>query len=212
MVASQIPGRAGDSAAMSFRIRPLRGRDLWKVLSIEWRAFPQDPWTTATAKGWLARSSIGGHPRYAVWLEKVIRFTRATEAVSAIRLIRLAAARRPSRLRYVVAETDSTIVGYACLNAVGGKGDVQTIAVRPDRQGQGIAGSILADLIATATACGCSEVSLYVRADNARARRLYQRTGFTETGILPGYYQPSGTDAIVMRMDIRSSPTSEPRI
>jgi ribosomal-protein-alanine N-acetyltransferase len=33
---------------------------------------------------------------------------------------------------------------------------------------------------------------------NARARLLYRRTGFNEVGVRPGYYQPSGADAIVM--------------
>ena len=46
---------------------------------------------------------------------------------------------------------------------------------------------------------GCAEVFLEVRADNPRAHGLYLRRGFTEIGVRRGYYQPSGTDAIVMR-------------
>jgi hypothetical protein len=45
-------------------------------------------------------------------------------------------------------------------------------------------------------------VFLEVRADNERAQRLYRWWGFTEVGIRRGYYQPSGTDAIVMRLDL----------
>ena len=37
---------------------------------------------------------------------------------------------------------------------------------------------------------------------NARARLLYRRTGFNEVGVRPGYYQPSGADAIVMCLRI----------
>jgi ribosomal-protein-alanine N-acetyltransferase len=48
-------------------------------------------------------------------------------------------------------------------------------------------------------------VFLEVRADNARAQRLYQWRGFTEVGIRRGYYQPSGTDAVVMRLDLPRS-------
>jgi ribosomal protein S18 acetylase RimI-like enzyme len=74
------------------------------------------------------------------------------------------------------------------------------IAVRPDRRGEGIGTALLDRLLTTAAARGCREVLLCVRADNPRARELYRRTGFTETGVRPGFYQPSGADAIVMRV------------
>jgi [ribosomal protein S18]-alanine N-acetyltransferase len=102
---------------------------------------------------------------------------------------------------YIVAEEDGAIAGYAGLSAVAGEhGDVQTIAVRADRQGEGIGTALLADLIATAAARRCREIFLDVRADNDRARTLYERTGFTRVGMRRGYYQPSGADAIVMRL------------
>jgi ribosomal-protein-alanine N-acetyltransferase len=106
----------------------------------------------------------------------------------------------PASRHYVVAEADGTIAGYAGLAAGGGQGDVQTIAVRADRQGQGIGTALLGELIATAAARRCREIFLEVRAGNARAHRLYLRTGFTDVGVRRGYYQPSGADAIVMRM------------
>jgi ribosomal protein S18 acetylase RimI-like enzyme len=43
---------------------------------------------------------------------------------------------------------------------------------------------------------------LEVRADNPRAQDLYRRFGFEEIGVRRGYYQPSGTDAIVMRREV----------
>ncbi len=110
---------------------------------------------------------------------------------------------RPATRYYIVAETDGTIAGYAGLCAgIGDQSDVQTIAVRPDRQGEGIGTALLADLIATAAARRRREVFLEVRADNDRARLLYRRTGFTEVGVRRDYYQPSGIDAIVMRLRI----------
>jgi ribosomal-protein-alanine N-acetyltransferase len=108
---------------------------------------------------------------------------------------------QPATSYYIVAEADGTVAGYAGLSAVAGRqGDVQTIAVRVDRQGEGIGTALLADLIATAAARKCGELFLEVRADNDRARRLYRRTGFTQVGVRRGYYQPSGADAIVMRL------------
>ncbi len=102
---------------------------------------------------------------------------------------------------YIVAESEGTVAGYAGLSApAGDQGDVQTIAVRADRQGEGIGTALLADLIGTAAARHCREVFLEVRADNDRARLLYLRTGFTEVGVRRGYYQPSGADAVVMHL------------
>jgi len=102
---------------------------------------------------------------------------------------------------YIVAEANGTIAGYAGLAAAGGQHcDLQTIAVRADRQGEGIGTALLTALLAAALARGCREVFLDVRADNERAKLLYRRTGFVEAGRRHGYYQPSGADAIVMRL------------
>jgi ribosomal-protein-alanine N-acetyltransferase len=46
-------------------------------------------------------------------------------------------------------------------------------------------------------------VFLDVRADNDRARRFYERFGFTAVGVRKRYYQPSGVDAIVMVRESR---------
>ena len=80
-----------------------------------------------------------------------------------------------------------------------------TIAVAADRWSQGIGSQLLDRLLAEARSRGATEVFLEVRADNARAQRLYQWRGFAEVGIRRGYYQPSGMDAIVMRLDLRRS-------
>jgi [ribosomal protein S18]-alanine N-acetyltransferase len=110
---------------------------------------------------------------------------------------------QPASRYYLVAEAGDEIAGYAGLLAAGGQGDVLTIAVTTARWGQGIGSALLERLLAEAGSRGCTEVFLEVRADNARAQRLYQWRGFAEVGIRRGYYQPSGTDAIVMRLDLR---------
>ena len=38
--------------------------------------------------------------------------------------------------------------------------------------------------------------------DNLRAQRLYRSRGFEQVGLRRGYYQPSGADALVMRLDL----------
>ncbi|HXW87798.1 MAG TPA: ribosomal protein S18-alanine N-acetyltransferase [Streptosporangiaceae bacterium] len=106
---------------------------------------------------------------------------------------------QPATRLYLVAEDDGEIVGYAGLLAAGGQADVLTIAVDTARWGQGVGSELLRQLLAEATERGCTEVFLEVRADNARAQRLYRWWGFADVGIRRGYYQPSGTDAVVMR-------------
>jgi [ribosomal protein S18]-alanine N-acetyltransferase len=120
------------------------------------------------------------------------------EAWSLQMLVQLTGQQPASRL-YLVAEDDGQIVGYAGLLAAGQQADVLTIAVDTARWGQGVGSALIRELLAEATGRGCTEVFLEVRADNARAQRLYRWWGFADVGIRRGYYQPSGTDAIVMR-------------
>ncbi len=115
----------------------------------------------------------------------------------------LADTRHPRATRwYTVAEDAAgAVVGYAGLMAVAGSGDVQTIAVAESRWGTGLGARLLSVLVRQAVAAGCTELLLEVRVDNPRAQRLYERFGFRRIGIRRNYYQPSGVDALVMRLD-----------
>jgi ribosomal-protein-alanine N-acetyltransferase len=77
---------------------------------------------------------------------------------------------------------------------------VLTLAVAAHRWGEGIGTALLEGLLSEAARRGCTEIFLEVRVDNDRAQRLYRRRGFTDIGIRRAYYQPSGTDALVMRL------------
>lgn len=102
---------------------------------------------------------------------------------------------------YIVADDDGVIAGYGGLLAQpGGQADVLTLAVAKHRWGEGIGGALLDGLLTEAGRRGCMEIFLEVRVDNDRAQRLYRRRGFTDIGIRRAYYQPSGTDALVMRL------------
>jgi [ribosomal protein S18]-alanine N-acetyltransferase len=101
---------------------------------------------------------------------------------------------------YLVAEVEGHVVAYAGLCAYPPhESYVQTIAVAPDVQGQGLGTRLLAELISVSMSRGCDRLDLEVRADNEVAIRLYERHGFARVGLRRGYYQPSGTDAVVMR-------------
>ncbi|CCG05069.1 (SSU ribosomal protein S18P)-alanine acetyltransferase [Blastococcus saxobsidens DD2] len=101
---------------------------------------------------------------------------------------------------YLVAEDDGVVVGYAGLIAYDEEAHVATIGVAGARQGEGIGARLLDALLAEADRRS-PVVLLEVRADNEPAQGLYRRRGFTEIGRRPRYYQPSGTDAVVMKRE-----------
>jgi ribosomal-protein-alanine N-acetyltransferase len=105
----------------------------------------------------------------------------------------------PQTRYFVVAEDSSGLVGYAGLLALDHEADVQTVAVRGDRQGRGLGGRLLDDLLAQARLRDCSQVMLEVRADNAPAQAIYLARGFERISLRRGYYGP-GLDALVMRV------------
>ena len=115
----------------------------------------------------------------------------------------LADARHPRATRWytVAEEPDRRVAGYAGLMAVAGEGDVQTIAVAERHWGSGLGARLLTRLVAQAVRADCAGMLLEVRVDNDRAQRLYRRFGFEPIGVRRKYYQPSGTDALVMRLE-----------
>jgi [ribosomal protein S18]-alanine N-acetyltransferase len=114
---------------------------------------------------------------------------------------------RTDTRHYVVAVDDSadrgqgTVVGYAGLIAHPEEAHIATIGVTAGAQGQGI-GALLLDTLLAEADTRSRVVLLEVRADNEVAQALYRRRGFTEIGRRRGYYQPSGTDAVVMSREV----------
>ncbi|MGI8697719.1 MAG: ribosomal protein S18-alanine N-acetyltransferase [Mycobacteriales bacterium] len=101
---------------------------------------------------------------------------------------------------YLVATEAGEVAGYAGLCVYPDGASVQTLAVRRASQGRGVGAGLLMALLAEAARRGRDVVTLEVRADNERAQALYARFGFAPVGRRRGYYQPSGTDAVVMML------------
>jgi ribosomal-protein-alanine N-acetyltransferase len=108
---------------------------------------------------------------------------------------------RPDTRHYLVAEDDDGIIGYGGLIAYDDEAHVATLGVAGARQGEGLGAQLLDALLAEADRRS-PVVLLEVRADNEVAQGLYRRRGFTEVGRRRGYYQPSGTDAVVMKREL----------
>ncbi|WP_199180232.1 ribosomal protein S18-alanine N-acetyltransferase [Verrucosispora sp. ts21] len=100
----------------------------------------------------------------------------------------------------IATDDDGTVLGYAGLAvAPPDEAWVQNIAVRRDAQRRGIGRLLLEELLAEAARRDLRAVLLEVAVDNAPAQRLYAGYGFEPIGVRRGYYQPSNTDALVMR-------------
>lgn len=107
---------------------------------------------------------------------------------------------QPQTRCYYVVDAGDEVVAYAGLCAYPPhESYVQTIAVAASHQQQGIGSRLLTTLIDESQRRECAHLDLEVRADNDVAIGLYERHGFHRIGVRRRYYQPSGTDAVVMR-------------
>lgn len=99
------------------------------------------------------------------------------------------------------------LLAFALFQSSAGDSELLTIATAPTRRGQGLAGALLDAAIPVLVAGGDSRLLLDVAEDNASARALYARFGFTEDGRRKRYYtagRPAPVDAILMSRPIRA--------
>ena len=114
-------------------------------------------------------------------------------------------AERDTRL-YLVDDDDGVVTAYGGLCVYSPhEAYIQTIGVAGAAQGRGIGTALLLALLDEARRRGVAHVDLEVKADNDTARRLYERHDFVQIAVRRNYYQPSGTDAIVMRKELARS-------
>ena len=84
---------------------------------------------------------------------------------------------------FLVVEEKGQILAYCGLLMVLDEGDVTNVAVRRDRQKEGIGNFLIESLIHLAEGLGVTTIHLEVRQSNETALRLYERNGFTRDGI-----------------------------
>ena len=103
---------------------------------------------------------------------------------------------------------DGAIVAYAGLLApLGtGQGDIQTVTVAPRARRQGLARTMLLQLITEARRRGAEELFLEVRVDNEGAHALYAALGFETISVRKRYYK-GGIDALTMKLTVPAART-----
>ena len=99
---------------------------------------------------------------------------------------------------FLVVEEKGQILGYCGLLTVLDEGDVTNVAVRKERQREGIGHFLMDSLIRLAEQQGVTTIHLEVRVGNETAIRLYERMGFKRDGIRRKYYTDPVEDALLM--------------
>lgn len=108
---------------------------------------------------------------------------------------------------YIVAKREGIVIGYAGLMYTGREAHVTNIAVDPDMHHRKVGTRLLLALITEALAKGSETLSLEVRVSNRNAQAMYQKFGFTVSGVRKGYYVETREDALVM---VAENTRSEP--
>jgi ribosomal-protein-alanine N-acetyltransferase len=104
-------------------------------------------------------------------------------------------------VRYLVAELDGDVVGYAVASFAGDIAELQRIGVVATARRRGVASALLDEVVAEAPATGANRLLLEVREDNADALAFYADRGFIEIDRRPRYYR-DGTTAVVLRLPL----------
>lgn len=101
--------------------------------------------------------------------------------------------------RFVVDSDDAGVRGYAVSRSIGDVVDLHRIGVAPERQREGLASTLLADLLAHPA--DADRMLLEVSAANHAATAFYARHGFRRIDVRPRYYR-DGSDAWVMHRPV----------
>jgi ribosomal-protein-alanine N-acetyltransferase len=110
----------------------------------------------------------------------------------------LSIVRDPSREVYI-ARDEAGVAGFLILCMTGAfVGYIQTIAIQPDRRGQGL-GSRLIDFAERRILAESPNVFMCVSSFNHDARRLYERLGYQVVGELTDYIVPGHSEILLRK-------------
>lgn len=103
----------------------------------------------------------------------------------------------------VVYENEGAILGYAVFHLLGADSELLSIAVKDTEQRSGIGGKLLQSGLSQLDLEKNDCCFLEVRENNLKARRFYEKHGFTLFGIRKRYYA-DGENAALYRTENRS--------
>ncbi len=103
--------------------------------------------------------------------------------------------------RYLVAEEDGQVIGFAGAWMILDESHMTNIAVLEEYRGRGIGRRLMEALLRYASDLGACCMTLEVRAGNETAQALYRSLGFMKVSVRKRYYENNGEDAFLMVTD-----------
>ena len=106
------------------------------------------------------------------------------------------------RAVFLVATRNGIFAGHALSWMVIDEMHLLKIAVMPESRRAGVGRRLLAASESRCVALGARSCFLEVRRSNDAARAFYEKMGYANVGVRPGYYEDIGEDAIVLRKSL----------
>lgn len=103
--------------------------------------------------------------------------------------------------RYLVAEKDGAVIGYAGAWVILDESHITNIAIAEAERGKGCGRVLTQALMQYLSNLGAEYATLEVRKSNIRAQNLYKSLGFIALGVRKRYYEDNNEDAIIMVCD-----------
>ena len=100
--------------------------------------------------------------------------------------------------RYLVAEMEGQVIGYAGAWIILDESHITNIAVLAEHRGQGYGRALTAGLMQYLSNLGAAYATLEVRKSNVTAQNLYKSLGYVSVGVRKRYYEDNGEDALLM--------------
>lgn len=104
---------------------------------------------------------------------------------------------------FLTASINGRLAAYGCTMTAADECTIMNIAVLPEYRSRGISTVLLNELINDGISRNASRFFLEVRESNTKARSLYKKFGFSETGIRKNYYSDPSENAIIMTKEAR---------
>ncbi len=107
------------------------------------------------------------------------------------------------RSSYVARERPA-VAGFAIMDFGDERAHLVLLAVQPMHRRRGIGRRLVEWLVESALTAGMASIHLELRADNEAARRFYRAVGFSETVLMPRYY--NGREAAMRMIRVLRAP------
>lgn len=97
------------------------------------------------------------------------------------------------------ASPPQTLFAFLVAHRIDREWELENIVVTPAARRRGLATMLIEEFIRRARENNSNSIFLEVRESNQLAQALYEKLGFTESGLRKGYYQVPSEDAILYR-------------